>query len=55
MEADKQQEKKNEQRNYYIMKQYYECAEELYNHNIQDMEMEMLKNMIGELENGGWF
>lgn len=55
LEADKQQEKKNEQRNYHMMRQHYECAEELYDHNIQDMEMEMLKNMMEELKNGGWF
>lgn len=55
LEADKQQNKANEDRIYQQMKKYYNQAMELYTTDKQDMEMEMLKNMITELENGGWF
>ena len=55
LEADKQQNKSNKDRDYHKMKDYYNQAIELYKTDQQDMEMEMLKNMIGELENGGWF
>lgn len=55
LEADKQQNKRNEERDYKKMKEYYEQAFSLYDDAIQDMEMEMLKNMMEEIEDGGWF
>ena len=55
LEADKQQKKAVLNRDYRKMKNYFEQAVTLYQEDIQDMEMEMLKNMIQELTNGGWF
>ena len=55
LEADKQQKKSNESRNYKQMKKYYEQSIKLYSEELQDMEMQMLMNMMEELKNGGWF
>ncbi|MBD5450228.1 MAG: protein kinase [Lachnospiraceae bacterium] len=55
LEADKQQMKENEERDYGQMAVYYGKAKELYSGKEQDMEMDMLDNMIQDLEDGGWF
>ena len=55
LEADRQQQKKNLERDYNEMKNYSEMAFSLYDEKKQDMEMEMLRVMLQELENGGWF
>ena len=55
LEADKQQMKENEERDYGQMSVYYERAKELYSGKEQDMEMDMLDNMMQDLEAGGWF
>lgn len=54
LEADKQQEKENADRNYRRMLTYYEQALELYPEERQDIEMEMLKKMMQEIQDGGW-
>lgn len=54
LEADKQQEKENADRDYQQMLTYYEQALEQYPEEIQDAEMEMLKKMMQEIRNGGW-
>ena len=57
LEADKQQEKSNENRSYLKMKEYYEKADLLYkiSKSEGDTEMQMLENMIKDLKSGGWF
>lgn len=57
LEADKQQEKANENRSYLKMKEYYEKAALLYKTSKSegDTEMQMLENMIKDLKSGGWF
>lgn len=55
LEADKQQMKENEERDYGQMAVYYEKAKEMYSGEEQDMEMDMLDNMMQDLEDGGWF
>ncbi len=55
LEADKQQEKENQNRDYVKMREYYELAKDKYSGEEQDMEMDMLDNMMKELEDGGWF
>ena len=54
LEADKQQMKENEERDYGQMSVYYERAKELYAGKEQDMEMDMLDRMMSELKDGGW-
>ena len=56
LEADRQQEKENADRNYRQMQEYYEKALLLYEKDGQDvdMEMEMLDTMMRELKSGGW-
>lgn len=54
LEADLQQMKENEDRNYDQMQKYYEKAKEIYSEKEQDMEMEMLERMMQELRDGGW-
>lgn len=54
LEADLQQMKENEDRNYDQMLKYYEKAKEIYSEKEQDMEMEMLERMMQELRDGGW-
>lgn len=54
LEADRQQTKENEERDYSRMQIYYEQAEEKYSGKEQDMEMEMLERMMQELKDGGW-
>lgn len=54
LEADKQQMKENEERDYGQMLVYYEKAKELYSGKTQDMEMNMLERMMEELRDGGW-
>lgn len=57
LEADCQQRKLNQERNYENMRAYYEQAEALYTDMVaeEDMEMQMLENMMLDLQNGGWF
>lgn len=54
LEADKQQEKENIDRDYVLMQEYYEKALEIYSGKEQDAEMEMLGLMMQELIDGGW-
>ncbi len=54
LEADKQQMKENEERDYKQMVTHYEKAKELYSGKEQDMEMDVLDQMIQDLEDGGW-
>lgn len=56
LEADIQQKKPNDDRNYNQMKEYYEKAQQLYQgQNDFDGEMQQLENMIHELAAGNWF
>lgn len=55
LEADRQQSKENEDRDYSRMREYYEKAKEKYDGQPDDMEMQMLDSMMQELEDGGWF
>lgn len=56
LEADKQQRKANEDRDYSKMKEYYETAYSLYDPDESaDEEMERLSIMMQELEEGNWF
>lgn len=55
LEADRQQSKENEERDYSRMREYYEKAKEKYDGQPDDMEMQMLDSMMQELEDGGWF
>lgn len=55
LEADRQQEKDNINRDYNKMRDYYNLAKDKYSEEKQDMEMSMLDNMMQELEDGGWF
>ncbi len=56
LEADKQQKKENEERDYVRMKELYDEAVSLYQESkIEgDTEMQMLENMMQELADGGW-
>ena len=54
LEADRQQEKENADRNYMQMQTYYEQAVQKYAGKEQDMEMDMLAGMIQELKDSGW-
>ena len=54
LEADRQQEKANADREYQTMKGYYDKAKELYSDQDGDQEMQMLDNMVQELKNGNW-
>lgn len=56
LEADRQQQKPNEQRDYDSMAAYYKEAVILYQASgeSEDMEMEQLANMMEELKKGGW-
>lgn len=54
LEADKQQTKENQEREYQSMMKYYEKAMELYGNQSTDEEMEMLRIMIQEVKDGGW-
>lgn len=55
LEADRQQSKDNEDRDYSRMREYYEKAKEKYDGQPDDMEMQMLDSMMQELRDGGWF
>ena len=56
LEADLQSQKANEARNYWKMREYYEKAAELYEkQSAEDAEMYNLKQIINDLEKGGWF
>ena len=55
LEADRQQEKENTDRDYLKMQDYYELAKERYPGDGSDLEMEMLDHMMQELSEGGWF
>lgn len=54
LEADRQQEKENVERDYGKVQTYFEKAKEMYTGKEQDLEMEMLEQMMKELEDGGW-
>ncbi len=54
LEADKQQNKENEERDYQQMKEYYDMAKELYGGNADDQEMQMLDNLMQDLKNENW-
>ena len=56
LEADKQQKKKNEDRDYMKMKDFYDQAMDLYQKSEaeSDTEMMMLENMMKDLADGGW-
>lgn len=54
LEADIQQHKKNTDRDYHKMKEYYERAKELYDSQDNDQEMEMLDQMMTDLKDGNW-
>ena len=54
LEADKQQNKENEDRDYQQMKEYYDMAKELYGENGDDQEMQMLDNLMKELKDENW-
>lgn len=55
LEADRQQMKENEERDYRQMQLYYEQAKERYSPKEQDPEMDMLDQMMQDLQAGGWF
>lgn len=56
LEADWQQTKENDQRDYTQMESYYKQALKLYEEQgIQDMEMLQLERMMQELTDGKWF
>lgn len=55
LEADRQQVKENEERDYGQMQRYYEQAKERYPSKEQDLEMDMLDQMMQDLQAGGWF
>ncbi len=54
LEADRQQEKENIDRDYRQMLAYYEQALERYTEEETDAEMEMLEIMMQEVRDGGW-
>lgn len=56
LEADKQQKKKNEDRDYTKMKEFYVQAMKQYetSESESDTEMKMLETMIKDLTDGGW-
>ncbi len=54
LEADQQQNKENADRDYRQMKEYADRAMELYDDQGQDQEMQMLKQMLVDLAEGGW-
>ncbi|MCM1217672.1 MAG: protein kinase [Lachnospiraceae bacterium] len=54
LEADKQQEKENIDRDYQQMLSYYEKAKTMYEGKEQDMEMEMLDVLMQDVRDGGW-
>ena len=54
LEADKQQTKENQDRDYGQMLKYYEKALEKYSGEDRDMEMDMLEGMMQEIKEGGW-
>ena len=55
IEADMQQYRDNNNRDYTEMKKYYDRCIELYsNQKEEDAEIHMLDRMIQELRDGGW-
>lgn len=56
--ADEQARKPIEEREYSLVQQTYEKADELYEgnmgHNATDPQMLMLEGLIGDLRDGGW-
>ena len=54
LEAERQQEKENQERDYSRMKEYYDRARELYGDQDTDQEMQMLDNLIRDLKDGNW-
>ena len=57
LEADKQQNKSNTDRNYHKTKEFADKARALYESSeaAEDTEMLMLENMMRDLRDGGWF
>ena len=57
LEADIQQKKENQERDYGNMRELCKKAEELCEKQgmEEDTEMQMLKTMLKDLEEGGWF
>ena len=54
LEAEKQQAKGNQEREYVQMKEYYDRAKELYEGQDTDQEMQMLDGLIQDLRDGNW-
>ena len=54
LEAERQQEKENQERDYSRMKEYYDRDRELYGDQDTDQEMQMLDNLIRDLKDGNW-
>ena len=54
LEAERQQEKENPERDYSKMKEYYDQAKELYGDQNTDQEMQMLDNLMQDLKDGNW-
>ncbi len=57
LEAERQQAKANEERDYTAVREYYQMAREMYKASGEDgdTEMQMLENMMQDLKDGGWF
>lgn len=58
LEAERQNQKENTDRQYADFVQYYEKAKELFEaapSGGQDVEMQLLDKLYGQLEEGGWF
>ena len=54
LEAERQQEKENADRDYHKMKEYYDQAKKLCEEQDNDQEMQMLDNLIRDLKDGNW-
>ena len=54
LEAERQQEKENADRDYHKMKEYYDQAKKLCEEQDSDQEMQMLDNLIQDLRDGNW-
>lgn len=54
LEAERQQEKENANRDYHKMKEYYDQAKKLCEEQDSDQEMQMLDNLIQDLKDGNW-
>ena len=54
LEADRQQMKENNDREYGQMEVYYNKAVELYDESLNDIEMQTLEIMMQEVIEAGW-